>query len=240
MSLELAKLRPAYSTAFPTAGYADIVVNSTYAGGQVRQFGNLSFARIYDSGHAISSYQPETAFTIFTRVLQGTDISMGKQVNLTSFGTQGPANSTHQNKVPKQPQSTCWIRDVADTCSDSDKDLINQGEGIIKYGVWYASEKDYQPPSSSVLLVGKPGSVPTNSPTPTPTTTSTVPLTGVYTATATPKAKSGASSLRSPSQVLRRALFPIDDTAEDLRRRGDGLKKAVIISAAVLGSLLLL
>ncbi|KAK1017804.1 hypothetical protein LTR33_019427, partial [Friedmanniomyces endolithicus] len=52
-----------YAKAFPAAGYADIVVNSSYIGGAVRQYGNLSFSRIYASGHFVPYFQPETAYT---------------------------------------------------------------------------------------------------------------------------------------------------------------------------------
>ena len=33
------------------AGYAPIRVNDSYVGGQVRQYGNLSFSRVYQAGH---------------------------------------------------------------------------------------------------------------------------------------------------------------------------------------------
>ena len=102
ISLELARRLPSYHERFPAAGYSDIVVNSSYVGGQVRQFGNLSFARIYDAGHTVPTYQPETAFTVFTRVIKGTDVSMGKEVDLSTFGSTGPAVSNHRNKVPDQ------------------------------------------------------------------------------------------------------------------------------------------
>ena len=36
---------------FGKAGYTDIVVNSSYVGGKVRQFGPFSFSRIYNAGH---------------------------------------------------------------------------------------------------------------------------------------------------------------------------------------------
>ncbi|KAI7067417.1 alpha/beta-hydrolase, partial [Hortaea werneckii] len=94
-----------YSSAFPAAGYAEIVVNSTFVGGAVRQYGNLSFSRIYDSGHFVPFYQPETAFTVFTRIIQGVDISTGDGVDLSTFGTTGPANSTRTNSAPSDTPS---------------------------------------------------------------------------------------------------------------------------------------
>lgn len=65
VSLALAQIGPTpYPVYFPGAGYAELVVNSTYVGGEVRQFGNLSFTRVYDAGHQVPAYQPETAFQV--------------------------------------------------------------------------------------------------------------------------------------------------------------------------------
>lgn len=36
---------------FHDAKYAEIQTNESYTGGLVRQFGNLSFSRVYDAGH---------------------------------------------------------------------------------------------------------------------------------------------------------------------------------------------
>ncbi|KAI9851298.1 MAG: hypothetical protein M1838_004034 [Thelocarpon superellum] len=146
---------------FYGAGYADIVVNSSYIGGQVRQFGNLSFTRVYDAGHLIPAYQPETAFTVFTRVMTGVNIATGEPVNLTSFGTQGDANSTHTNSAPPSPDPTCWLRDVAQKCTDQQKSMIQKGQGVIINGVLYDQESDWPiPPASIVSEAGVPGSFP--------------------------------------------------------------------------------
>jgi carboxypeptidase C (cathepsin A) len=44
---------------FSNAGYAAMVVDGTEYG-EVRQYGNFSFARIYESGHEIPYYQRES------------------------------------------------------------------------------------------------------------------------------------------------------------------------------------
>jgi hypothetical protein len=36
---------------FQSSGYENIITNSTYNGGVVRQSGNLSFSRIFEAGH---------------------------------------------------------------------------------------------------------------------------------------------------------------------------------------------
>ncbi|KAF2434568.1 alpha/beta-hydrolase [Tothia fuscella] len=195
VSLALAQLLPPYITSFPSAGYADIIVNSSYIGGAVRQFGNLSFARVYDSGHLIPAYQPETAFTIFTRIIQGTALSTGEKIEPTVYNTTGPQFSTKTNKAGSSKDPVCWVRSILTTCTDDQRTAMLGGKGVVIHGVWYASEDDYKPPTSSVLA-GKPG-------TPAPNATTATSMkgsdgaeaTGVYVATGTPKSTSGVVRL---------------------------------------------
>lgn len=188
MSLALGSLLPTYAN-FSTAGYADIVVNDSYVGGAVRQFGNLSFSRIYDAGHFVPAYQPETAFQVFARIISGTAVSTGEIVNPSSYNTSGPALSTKSNKQGSSKPTVCWIRNIPGPqgCTNTQKNGILANSGVVYNGVWYASAGDYTPPSSSVAA-GKPG-------TPAPNMTSlskvngspSVAPTGVYVATGTPK-----------------------------------------------------
>jgi carboxypeptidase C (cathepsin A) len=217
ISLEVAKLvRPfgppgpapepgssPYAESFPAAGYADIVVNSSYVGGAVRQFGNLSFSRIYDAGHLVPYYQPETAFTVFTRIIQGTEISTGDIIDLSTFGSVGPQNATHTNKTPDQPDPTCWIRAWNNTCSSKDTEAMLAGDGIVANGIFYLDDSSVTLPSSSVLA-GIPGSPMSSASeqdssyqTGDVSSSSAAALTGVYTATNTPSPSEGAASLGS-------------------------------------------
>lgn len=191
----VAPASPAYAHGFPAAGYADIVVNSTYIGGAVRQFGNLSFSRIYDSGHTIPFYQPETAFTVFTRVILGTDISTGETVDLSTFGSTGPANATYSNSVGPTPSPTCWVRAWNATCSSDDLSILEAGHGVVVDGVFYQESSSVVLPSSSVLA-GVPGQpIATNkSGVSVSASQKTAPLTGVYTATGTPTMSSKAAA----------------------------------------------
>jgi carboxypeptidase C (cathepsin A) len=193
LSLALATMLPAYAIPFPSAGYASIVVNDSYIGGAVRQFGNLSFVRIYDSGHLIPAYQPETAFTVFTRIIQGTALSTGEEVDLSTYGTIGPQYSTKTNKQGSSKDPVCWIRAIPDTCTPDQRTQILAGKGVVMNGVWFADANDYKAPSSSVAA-GSPGK-------PSPNATmvgyasgrASVPPTGVYTATGTPMPSSAAA-----------------------------------------------
>ena len=209
ISFSIAAQAAGYSP-FYTAGYADIVINTTYIGGAVRQYGNLSFSRIYDAGHLIPAYQPETAFTVFTRIISGTDISLGEAANLSTYTSNGTANATATSKAPDQLEPTCWVRNIENTCTSDQKVMLQQGQGVIINGVLYNEVSDWKPPPSSVAVIaGYPGTYPTSStttgPAPSekgssPSTTSVV-LTGVFTATFTPSPKPSKGAASSGQTV---------------------------------------
>ena len=135
-----------------SAGYAPIVANETYVGGVVRQYGNLSFSRIYDAGHLVPAYQPETAFTVFSRIITGTDISTGNIVDLSTYRSDGDANSTHENVPPPMAEPTCHIRAMGTTCNTDQKDMVVHHDGVIINGVLYNQLADWpggsSPPTS--------------------------------------------------------------------------------------------
>ena len=94
---------------FNAAGYEKIVTNNTYDGGVVRQHGKFSFARVFESGHAVSAYQPETVYRIFQRSMFGQDVATGKDVVGKLYSSKGPASSFGiKNKLPKSP-SGCLV-----------------------------------------------------------------------------------------------------------------------------------
>ena len=191
---------PAYSS-FYAAGYAPIVSNNSYIGGAVREFGNLSFSRIYDAGHLVPAYQPETAFTVFSRVIEGTDVSLGNHADLASYGSFGDSNSTHNNVPPPAASPTCYLRAVNETCNTDQKNMLANNAGVIINGVLYNSESDWKAPEPRmVAMAGVPGTGPPSMMTSAPSrtgaastktgssegrSTSRVP-TGVFTATGVP------------------------------------------------------
>ena len=205
VSFSIAAQSPAY-TPFYSAGYADIVVNNSYVGGVVRQYGNLSFSRIYDAGHLIPAYQPETAFTVFTRIIMGSDLSLGEPADLGTYKSNGTANATETSKAPDQLEPTCWLRNIENSCTNDQKVMLQQGLGAIINGVLYNDSSEWKaPPSTISMQAGYPGTGPLSTITieaaptggSTVTTTSHVP-TGVFTATNTPSPtkKSAASPIK--------------------------------------------
>jgi carboxypeptidase C (cathepsin A) len=170
-----------YPALFPAAGYAPIITNTSYIGGVVRQYGNLSFSRIYNAGHSVPAYQPETAFEVFARILTGTSVSSGAIIDLSVFNTTGPLNATQTDKLPDSPAATCFLRNIPETCTDDQKNMIVDGQGVIIGGVLYDAASDYTGPATtatSTMEASGSGSV--------STVTTTEVLTGLFTATATP------------------------------------------------------
>lgn len=204
ISLEVAKQAGGqYVTEFPAAGYSPIIVNSSYIGGEVRQFGNLSFSRVFQSGHSVASYQPETAFQIFNRVMTGTSVSTGQAVDANTYSTSGPINSTTTDKLPKMQDTVCFIRAFQDTCDKDAQQLAASGNGVVINGILYSSSADWP-------LMTK-----TATPTKTATTkTSSATLTGAYTATETPKNAAGKANPPLAFHIavlLGAALLPVMD-----------------------------
>ncbi|KAH7265138.1 Alpha/Beta hydrolase protein [Fusarium redolens] len=167
-----------YSIRFPDAGYAPIIVNDSYIGGVVRQFGNLSFSRVYQAGHAVPAYQPETAFQVFARIILGTSISTGMDIDAATYNTTGDANATHTEDLPKQLNPTCYVRNFQGSCDSDAEKLIEEDKGIVVNGILYTSMEDWP-------LQAETTEAPTTS---TSDPSSTSDMTGVYTATETPDA----------------------------------------------------
>ncbi|WEW59042.1 hypothetical protein PRK78_004510 [Emydomyces testavorans] len=90
---------------FRKAGYAPLLVDGVEYGA-VREFGNFSFARIYDAGHKVPYYQPLASLQYFNRTLNGWDIASGKVKVNSNYSTTGPDKSTHRNSYVPLPPGT--------------------------------------------------------------------------------------------------------------------------------------
>lgn len=62
--------------------------------GEVREYGNFSFTRIYEAGHEVPYYQPAASLAMFERMLSGVDIAEGKEKVTAELSSEGPANTT--------------------------------------------------------------------------------------------------------------------------------------------------
>lgn len=119
---------------FHAAGYEDIHTNDTYVGGKVRQFGNLSFSRVYQAGHEVPYYQPETAYRIFNRALFNKNIATGTvdTAGNLEYTSVGPLDTWHvKNDVPEQPLSVCYVLDPKNTCQNGEREALKNGDALV-------------------------------------------------------------------------------------------------------------
>ncbi|GIK00387.1 hypothetical protein Aspvir_004410 [Aspergillus viridinutans] len=142
---EEASLRVDYSDShsFQAAGYAPVQTNSSYIGGRVRQYGNFSFTRVFEAGHEVPAYQPQTAYEIFHRALFNRDIATGKVSLLenATYASEGPSSTWEiKNKVPESPEPTCYIQSLRSTCTDEQIQSVVNGTALIKD--WIVVEKE--------------------------------------------------------------------------------------------------
>lgn len=129
---------------FAAAGYAEIEATPDgYIGGAVRQLGNLSFARVYQAGHALPSYQPETSFQLFSRIILGTDLATGQKVDLSTFVSQGSPAANKVLEIPNHPEPICWLRALKDTCTNDHIMAISIKDGVIINGVHYFNDSEW-------------------------------------------------------------------------------------------------
>ncbi|KAI2485110.1 carboxypeptidase S1 [Pyrenophora tritici-repentis] len=83
-----------HSAEFRAAGYQAMMVDGTEYG-EVRQYGNFSFARIYEAGHEIPYYQPLAALAYFNRTLNHYDIATGEITVTANLTSSGPSKAQH-------------------------------------------------------------------------------------------------------------------------------------------------
>ncbi|EPQ31503.1 uncharacterized protein PFL1_00836 [Pseudozyma flocculosa PF-1] len=84
---------------FSDAGYADLKTSDGIVHGQVKQSGQFSFVRVYESGHEVPFYQPLAALELFERAIGGKDLATGVERigEGSKYRTKGPAKSLYRN-----------------------------------------------------------------------------------------------------------------------------------------------
>lgn len=146
-----------------------MVTNDTYIGGQVRQYGNLSFTRVYEAGHEVPAYQPETAYRIFQRALFNFDISTGNisMIDNPTYSTKGPEKVDDiKNEVVILPGSQCYVLDK-DQCTAEQWETVENGAALVRNWIVVDANTTFLFPD----LAGNS----TNGTLPTPSPTSSVP-----------------------------------------------------------------
>lgn len=134
---EAASLAINYSATaqFHAAGYEPIQTNSSYVGGLVRQFGNLSFSRIFQAGHEIPAWQPETALAVFSRSLNNLDIATGTKLG-ANYSSVGPPDTWEtKSEIPEPEVMFCYVLNQG-TCTDEQRAaFVNGSARVVRYVV---------------------------------------------------------------------------------------------------------
>ena len=102
-------------------------------GGQVRQHGNYSFARVYQASSAIAATQPETAYRIFHRAIFGLDIAAGKvsTEKTPAYSSKGTRTASQaKQKAPAVPEPICYVLDPM-TCTDKAWGQVYDSTGVL-------------------------------------------------------------------------------------------------------------
>lgn len=132
-NISLAVEYPA-APSFRSAGYANLVTNSSYNGGLVRQHGNFSFSRVFEAGHSVAAYQPETVYQIFERSMFGKDVATGRIPSNANYSSAGPASALEtKNNVPEvTDENQCYTYDPTDSCTDEQLQALADGSAEIQ------------------------------------------------------------------------------------------------------------
>ncbi|KAL3472833.1 alpha/beta-hydrolase [Aspergillus californicus] len=111
---------------FKQAGYTNITGTDDLANpwGQVRQHGNFSFSRVYQSGHMVPAYQPAVALEIFRRTLSNMDVATGGVPVTNNYTTSGTKTSYHPEKLPQNPSPTCYLLTMGATCAENQMQAV--------------------------------------------------------------------------------------------------------------------
>lgn len=120
---------------FRGAGYAKVHANESYVGGLVRQHGNFSFARVYQSGHEIPAYQPETAYQIFHRAMFNRDIATGRfsTVDDQEYTSDGMDYIWDvRNYMPNPMPPVCYVLNLLNTCTQDQIMSVVNGSAVVK------------------------------------------------------------------------------------------------------------
>ncbi|MCJ1232778.1 hypothetical protein MMC14_000732 [Varicellaria rhodocarpa] len=137
-------------TAFAEAGYAPIIVNDSFVGGQVRQLGNLNFSRVYQAGHMVPAYQPETAYRIFTRALFDRDIATGSRPLSDDLTTEGPKSTWGiKNEVLSAPEPVCYTLDPAGRCEREVYETVRNGTAVVRDYIVVGREEEEEEKQSA-------------------------------------------------------------------------------------------
>lgn len=120
---------------FRGAGYAKLQTNESFVGGLVRQHGNFSFTRVYQSGHEIPAYQPETAYQVFHRAMFDRDLATGRfsTAHDLEYTTEGMDYIWDvRGETPNPPEPVCYVLNLNNTCTTEQIESVVDGSAVVE------------------------------------------------------------------------------------------------------------
>lgn len=130
------------ASGFETAKYSEIQTNGSYVGGLVRQAGNLSFSRVFQAGHEVPYYQPETAYQIFNRVMFGADVATGLD-SVEEYVSGGFESAWSDSEIPEPEGKThCYLWDVLETCTPAEVAVLASGKAVMEDHVLIGQQEE--------------------------------------------------------------------------------------------------
>ncbi|KAK5115280.1 hypothetical protein LTR62_001480 [Meristemomyces frigidus] len=94
-----------HATEFRASDYSPFMVDGVEYG-EVRQYGNFSFLRVYESGHEVPFYQPKASLEMFRRVLGNLVLADGSEAVTKNYSSPGIASATHTEPFVPLPTSS--------------------------------------------------------------------------------------------------------------------------------------
>ncbi|KAG9584854.1 secreted carboxypeptidase-like protein, partial [Aureobasidium melanogenum] len=140
--------------AFSKAGYTPLVLSPVHSGGLVRQYGNLSFTRVYQAGHLVPSYQPQAAYEIFMRSLFNKDVATGTVAVTDQYKTDGPEDAWTPSDVLPAPKNECYTLNP-ESCTEEEQEWLKDGTAIIKNWILVGREKSGRRNGEQQVLGGE-------------------------------------------------------------------------------------
>lgn len=97
------------SAEFRASNYTSFQVDGEEFG-EIRQYGNFSFFRLYEAGHETPYYQPKAMLAHFERLINGLTLADGAGPVTSDYQTGGSPNATHTEPFPPLPTATSKVR----------------------------------------------------------------------------------------------------------------------------------
>lgn len=89
---------------------------------------------MFEAGHSVAAYQPETVYQIFQRSMFGKDVATGKIQSDSDYSSEGPASALgYRNNVPEvTDENQCYTYDPTDSCTDEQLQALADGSAEIQ------------------------------------------------------------------------------------------------------------